>query len=65
MSLTVTSLVQLSVSSPLFDDISNALNFVTSMAPEVARVAPGFGDFIPDLLQTVSTGGTTGAVTGS
>ena len=49
--------VQFSHSSPLFDDISNALNFVTSLAPEVARMAPDMANFAPDLLQQViSTG---------
>ena len=61
-SLAVASLVQLSHSSPVFDDISNALNFVTSLAPEAARMAPDIGNFAPDLLQLVTTGttGTTG-----
>ena len=48
--------------SPLFDDISNALNFVTSIAPELTRIAPRIENFAPDLLQVISTGG--GAATG-
>ena len=60
ISLAVTSLVQLSHSSPLFDDISNALNFVTSLAPEAARMAPNMGNFAADLLQLGTTTGTTG-----
>ena len=62
MSLFVTSLVQISRSSPLLNDISNALNFVTSLAPEVARMAPDVANFAPDLLQQVIStgGGTTG-----
>lgn len=65
MSLAVTSLVQLSRSSPVFDDISKALNFVTSLAPEAARMAPDIRNFAPDLLQLVTTGttGTTGQKT--
>ena len=48
--------------SPLFDDLSNALNFVTSLAPEITRMAPSIENFAPDLLQVISTGG--GAATG-
>ena len=53
-------MVQISHSSPLFNEISNALNFVTSLAPEVARMAPDVATFAPDLLQgVISTGGGT------
>ena len=54
-------MVQISHSSPLFNEISNALNFVTSLAPEVARMAPDVATFAPDLLQgVISTGGGVG-----
>merc|ERR1712154_483321 len=64
VSLTVAvALAQLSSSSPLFDDIANVMNSITSIAPELSRMAP-------DLLQatgSVVTGGggaAGGAVTG-
>ena len=44
-------LVQFSHCSPLFDDIYNALNFVTSLALKVARMAPDMANFAPHLLQ--------------
>ena len=62
--LSLSVLVQFSHSSPLFDDISNALSFVTSLAPEMARMTPDMASFAPDLLQQViSTGGGTGGLT--